>query len=40
MGKADLIVSVTGKGNMKLFILQKPVVPNALEMYDPVHTES
>jgi hypothetical protein len=35
----DLIVSVTGKGNMKLFSLPKPVVPNALEMYDPVHTE-
>jgi hypothetical protein len=24
---------------MKLFSLPKPVVPNALEMYDPVHTE-
>jgi hypothetical protein len=35
----DLIVSVTGKGNMKLFSLPKPVVPNALEMYDPVHNE-
>jgi hypothetical protein len=35
----DLIVSVTGKGNMKLFSLPKPVVPNALEMYDAVHTE-
>ncbi|MFQ3173433.1 MAG: hypothetical protein ACI9WT_000007 [Flavobacterium sp.] len=35
----DLVVSVTGKGNMKLFNLPKPVVPNALEMYDPVHSE-
>jgi hypothetical protein len=35
----DLLVSVTGRGNMKLFNLPKPVVPNALEMYDPVHNE-
>lgn len=35
----DLAVSVVGKGNMKLFTLPKPVVPNALEMYDPVHDE-
>ena len=35
----DLLVSVTGSGNMKLFTLQKPVVPNSLEMYDPVHDE-
>ena len=35
----DLLVSVTGSGNMKLFNLPKPVVPNALEMYDPVHNE-
>lgn len=35
----ELVVSVTGKGNMKLFNLPKPVVPNALEMYDPVHNE-
>jgi hypothetical protein len=35
----DLLVSVTGKGNMKLFSLPKPAVPNALEMYDAVHTE-
>jgi hypothetical protein len=25
---------------MKLFNLPKPVVPNALEMYDAVHSES
>ncbi|WP_418264359.1 BatD family protein [Flavobacterium faecale] len=35
----DLVVSVTGKGNLKLFTLPKPVVPNALEMYDAVHNE-
>ncbi|MES2239864.1 MAG: BatD family protein [Bacteroidota bacterium] len=35
----DLVVSVAGKGNLKLFNLPKPVVPNALEMYDPVHNE-
>ena len=36
----DLIVSAQGSGNLKLFTLPKPVVPNALEMYDPVHDES
>lgn len=35
----DLVVSVSGNGNMKLFNLPKPVVPNSLEMYDPVHSE-
>jgi hypothetical protein len=35
----DLTVSVAGKGNLKLFTLPKPIVPNALEMYDPVHNE-
>jgi hypothetical protein len=35
----DLVVSVAGKGNLKLFSLPKPVVSNALEMYDPVHNE-
>lgn len=35
----DLIVSASGTGNMKLFTLPKPVVPNALEIYDPVHDE-
>ena len=35
----ELIVSVTGKGNLKLFSLPKPVAPNALEMYDAVHSE-
>lgn len=36
----ELVVSAAGKGNLKLFTLPKPVVPNALEMYDPVYTES
>jgi hypothetical protein len=35
----DLDVSVSGTGNLKLFTLPKPIVPTALEMYDPVHTE-
>lgn len=35
----DLVVSVSGKGNLKLFNLPKPVAPNALEMYDAVHKE-
>jgi hypothetical protein len=35
----DLDVSVTGAGNLKLFTLPKPIVPSALEMYDPVHSE-
>lgn len=36
----QLEVSAAGKGNMKLFTLPKPVVPNALEMYDPEHKEN
>ena len=36
----DLNVSVTGTGNLKLFTLPKPVLPAALEMYDPVHDEN
>lgn len=36
----ELTVSVTGTGNLKLFDLPKPVVPAALEMYDPVHNET
>ncbi|MGL2992802.1 BatD family protein [Flavobacterium sp. TSSA_36] len=36
----ELVVSAAGKGNLKLFTLPKPVVPNALEMYDPVHSEA
>ncbi|MDN3678511.1 BatD family protein [Flavobacterium paronense] len=36
----DLDVSVVGTGNMKLFTLPKPVLPAALEMYDPVHDEN
>lgn len=36
----DLEVSVAGKGNLKLFTLPKPVVPNSLEMFDPIHSEN
>jgi hypothetical protein len=36
----DLNVSVAGTGNLKLFTLPKPVLPSALEMYDPVHDEN
>jgi hypothetical protein len=36
----DLDVSVVGTGNLKLFTLPKPIVPAALEMYDPVHDEN
>ncbi len=35
----DLKVAVSGTGNLKLFDIPKPVVPNSLEMYDPVHKE-
>lgn len=36
----DLDVSVAGTGNLKLFTLPKPIVPAALEMYDPIHNEN
>ncbi|KGO85698.1 BatD protein [Flavobacterium rivuli WB 3.3-2 = DSM 21788] len=36
----QLTVTVSGKGNLKLFNLPKPVVPDALEMYDPEHKEN
>lgn len=36
----ELKVVVSGTGNLKLFDLPKPVVPTALEMYDPVHKEN
>lgn len=36
----DLKVIVSGKGNLKLFTLPKPVVPASLEMYDPQHQEA
>ncbi len=35
----DLKVVASGTGNLKLFTLPKPVVPNSLEMYDAVHNE-
>ena len=36
----QLNVLVSGTGNLKLFTLPKPVVPSALEMYDPEHNEN
>jgi hypothetical protein len=36
----DLKVEVSGKGNLKLFTLPKPIIPSSLEMYDPVHKEN
>lgn len=36
----DLVVSVSGKGNLKLFDLPKPETPPALELYEPEHTEN
>jgi hypothetical protein len=36
----DLNVNVTGTGNLKLFTLPKPIMPSALEMYDPIHDEN
>jgi hypothetical protein len=36
----NLKVSISGKGNLKLFDLPKPTMPNALEMYEPVHAEN
>jgi len=36
----DLKVMVSGKGNLKLFTLPKPVVPPSLETYDPAHLEN
>lgn len=36
----DLKLVVNGKGNLKLFTLPKPVVPNSLEMYEPAHNEN
>ena len=36
----ELKVEVVGKGNLKLFQLPKLVLPSALEVYEPEHTES
>lgn len=36
----DLKVVASGTGNLKLFTLPKPIVPNSLEMFDAVHTEN
>ena len=35
----DLKLEVSGKGNLKLFKLPKPNLPNALEVYEPEHYE-
>ncbi len=35
----EVKVEVNGTGNLKLFELPKPVVPSALEVYDPVRNE-
>jgi len=35
----DLKIEVSGKGNLKLFKLPKPNLPNALEVYEPEHSE-
>jgi hypothetical protein len=35
----QLTVTVSGKGNLKLFTLPKPEVPSAFEVYDPEHKE-
>jgi BatD DUF11 like domain len=35
-----LNVSVSGKGNLKLFMLPKPEAPASIEIYDPVHKEN
>ncbi len=36
----DLNIIISGKGNLKLFTLPKPILPSSLEMYDPVHKEN
>ncbi len=36
----DLNVKVVGTGNLKLFNLPKPIMPSALEMYEPEHNEN
>jgi len=36
----DLEVSVSGKGNLKLFTLPKPILPSAFELFDPAHSEN
>ena len=35
----ELKVTVSGKGNLKLFRLPKPTLPSALEVYEPEHSE-
>lgn len=35
----SLSLSVSGKGNLKLFKIPKPILPSALEVYEPEHSE-
>ena len=35
----NLNLEVSGKGNLKLFELPKPIIPAALEVYEPEHSE-
>ena len=35
----NLNLEVSGKGNLKLFELPKPIIPVALEVYEPEHSE-
>ena len=35
----ELKVTASGKGNLKLFKLPRPVLPSALEVYEPEHSE-
>jgi hypothetical protein len=35
----NLNLGVSGKGNLKLFELPKPIIPAALEVYEPEHSE-
>ena len=35
----ELKVTASGKGNLKLFKLPRPILPSALEVYEPEHSE-
>ena len=35
----NLNLEVSGKGNLKLFELPRPIIPAALEVYEPEHSE-
>jgi hypothetical protein len=36
----DINIKASGNGNLKLFKLPRPKLPNALEVYEPEHTEN